>query len=113
MFPRRPFRGRYPYLVWVSVVVVVVGPGTVVCCDVVVVLRVGSEAQPEINARATTAKQETIIFFMMECLFDGYFKSHDYAPVNPRLWGVTLPDTDFAAHSPATLKATATAPAAP
>jgi hypothetical protein len=55
------------YLDCVSVVVVVVGPGTVVCCDVVVVLWVGSEAQPEINARATTAKQETIIFFMMEC----------------------------------------------
>ena len=55
------------YLDCVSVVVVVVGPGTVVCCDVVVVLWVGSEAQPEINARARTARQETIIFFMMEC----------------------------------------------
>jgi hypothetical protein len=46
------------------VVVVVVGPGTVVCCDVVVVLWVASEAQPDINARATTARQERIIFFI-------------------------------------------------
>jgi hypothetical protein len=46
------------------VVVVVVGPGNVVDCDVVVVLWVESEAQPEINARATTARQETIIFFI-------------------------------------------------
>jgi hypothetical protein len=45
-------------------VVVVVGPGVVVCCDVVVVLCVASEAQPDINARATTVRQETIIFFM-------------------------------------------------
>jgi hypothetical protein len=49
----------------VSVVVVVVGPGTVVCCDVVVVLLcVASEAQPDINARATTVRQEMIIFFI-------------------------------------------------
>ena len=45
-------------------VVVVMGPGTVVCCDVVVVLWLASEAQPEMNARATTARQETMIFFM-------------------------------------------------
>ena len=32
--------------------------------DVVVVLWVGSEAQPEINARATTARPERIIFFI-------------------------------------------------
>jgi hypothetical protein len=34
------------YLLCVSVVVVVVGPGVVVCCDVVVRLCVESEAQP-------------------------------------------------------------------
>ena len=32
----QPAGQRKPYLDWVSVVVVVVGPGTVVCCDVVV-----------------------------------------------------------------------------
>ena len=52
------------YLLCVSVVVVVVGPGVVVCCDVVVVLCVPSEAQPDTNARATTVRQEMIIFFM-------------------------------------------------
>ena len=52
-----------PYLVFVSVVVVVMGPATVVCCEVVVVLWVPSEAQPEINARVTTARQEAISFF--------------------------------------------------
>ena len=53
------------YLVCVSVVVVVVGPGTVVCSDVVVVLLcVVSEAQPDINARAMTVRQEAIIFFI-------------------------------------------------
>ena len=35
-----------------------------VSCDVVVVLCVRSEAQPEMNARATTATQERIIFFI-------------------------------------------------
>ena len=40
------------------------GPGTVVCCDVVVVLWVLSVPQPEINARAITARQETMIFFI-------------------------------------------------
>ena len=45
-------------------VVVLMGPGCVVCCVVVVVLCVASEAQPEINARATTVRQETIIFFI-------------------------------------------------
>ena len=52
------------YLLCVSVVVVVMGPGCVVCCDVVVLLCEASEAQPDINARATTVRQETIIFFM-------------------------------------------------
>jgi hypothetical protein len=52
------------YLVCVSVVVVVVGLGVVVCCDVVVVLCEGLEAQPDINATATTVRQETIIFFI-------------------------------------------------
>jgi hypothetical protein len=46
-------------------VVVVVGPGTVVCCDVVVVeLCDGLEAQPYDNATATTVRQEMIIFFI-------------------------------------------------
>jgi hypothetical protein len=44
------------YLVCVSVVVVVVGPGTVVCSDVVVLLCVALEAQPDINATATTIR---------------------------------------------------------
>ena len=57
-----------PYLVCVSVVVVVVGPGYVVCSDVVVELWVESEAQPEMNARATTARQETMIFFIIGLL---------------------------------------------
>jgi len=51
------------------VVVVVMGPGVVVCCEVVVVLLVPSEAQPEeINARVTTARQEAMIFFMSAIL---------------------------------------------
>jgi hypothetical protein len=54
------------YLVCVSVVVVVVGPGTVVCSDVVVRLCVESEAQPDINATATTIREETISFFIGE-----------------------------------------------
>jgi hypothetical protein len=55
------------YLVCVSVVVVVVGPGTVVCCDdVVVLLCVASEAQPQINVRAVAVRQEMIIFFISE-----------------------------------------------
>jgi hypothetical protein len=62
--PRAPKKAER-YLDCVSVVVVVVGPGTVVCCDVVVVLLcVASEAQPDINARATTVRQEMIIFFI-------------------------------------------------
>jgi hypothetical protein len=53
------------YLLCVSVVVVVTGAGTVVCCDVVVVLLCAvSEAQPDINARAATVRQEMIIFFI-------------------------------------------------
>jgi len=54
------------YLLCVSVVVVVMGPGCVVCCDVVVLLCEASEAQPDINARATTVRQETIIFLCVE-----------------------------------------------
>jgi hypothetical protein len=46
------------------VVVVVTGGGVVVSCDVVVVLCVGSEEHPEINARAATVKQEMISFFI-------------------------------------------------
>jgi len=52
------------YLVCVSVVVVVMGLDVVVCSDVVVLLCVPSEAQPVINARATTVRQDTIIFFI-------------------------------------------------
>jgi hypothetical protein len=54
------------YLLCVSVVVVVVGPGTVVCCDDVVVelCCVASEAQPYVNATATTVRQQAIIFFI-------------------------------------------------
>jgi hypothetical protein len=52
------------YLLCVSVVVVVTGLGVVVCSVVVVLLCVPSEAQPDINARATMVRQETIIVFM-------------------------------------------------
>jgi hypothetical protein len=52
------------YLVCVSVVVVVTGLDVVVCSDVVVLLCEPSEAQPDINARATTVRQEAIIFFI-------------------------------------------------
>ena len=45
-------------------VVVVVGPGVVVCCDVVVLLCVESEAQPYVNATATRIREETISFFI-------------------------------------------------
>jgi len=51
-------------LVWVSVVVVVVGPGTVVDCDVVVVLCVVSDAHAERATRARARRLGTIIFFM-------------------------------------------------
>lgn len=54
-----------PYLLCVSVVVVVTGAGTEVCSDVVVLLLcVVSEAQPDINATATMVRQEAIIFFI-------------------------------------------------
>jgi hypothetical protein len=56
--------GAKPYFVCVSVVVVVVGPGVVVCCDVVVVLWEASEAHPEMSARTATAKQARSIFFI-------------------------------------------------
>ena len=45
-------------------VVVVVGPGVVVCCDVVVLLCVESEAQPDTNVTATAIRYETISFFI-------------------------------------------------
>ena len=54
------------YLVCVSVVVVVVGLGTEVCDDVVVLLCVVSEAQPDINATATMVRQKRIIFSCIE-----------------------------------------------
>jgi len=48
-----------PYLVCVSVVVVVVGPGTVVSWDVVVVLRVsGVDAQAESDINAAVTRHE-------------------------------------------------------
>ena len=62
--PARTKRKAEHYLVCVSVVVVVTGAGTVVCSDVVVVLCVVSEAQPDMNARATMVRQEMIIFFI-------------------------------------------------
>ena len=53
-------------MVCVSVVVVVTGLRTEVSCVVVVVLWVGlSEAQPEINARARRAREETRRFFIL------------------------------------------------
>lgn len=52
-------REPQPYLVWVSVVVVVVGPGTVVSWDVVVVLWVsGVDAQAESDITATVTRHE-------------------------------------------------------
>jgi len=51
------------YLDWVSVVVVVTG--TVVCCDVVVVLCVAlSVSQPVIDKSAEAATQQRMIFFI-------------------------------------------------
>jgi len=53
------------YLVWVSVVVVVVGPGIVVDCDVVVVLCVVSvEAHADSEKRARAARPGMMSFFM-------------------------------------------------
>jgi hypothetical protein len=52
-------------LVEVSVVVVVVGPGIVVCCDVVVVLCVVSvDAQADSEKRARATRPGTMSFFM-------------------------------------------------
>jgi hypothetical protein len=52
-------------LVWVSVVVVVVGPGIVVCCDVVVVLCVVSvDAHADSEKRAMATRPGTMSFFM-------------------------------------------------
>jgi hypothetical protein len=46
-------------------VVVVMGPGTVVCSDVVVVLVVvGDDAQPESDTRAATTMHWSVSFFM-------------------------------------------------
>jgi len=60
-------QGVQSYLDWVcvSVVVVVTGAGTVVCCDVVVVLCVAlSVSQPVIDKSAEAATQQRMIFFI-------------------------------------------------
>jgi hypothetical protein len=67
----------------VSVVVVVTGLGIVVCCDVVVVLVVGVEAQADRIARAA-ARSGRINFFM-----DSMMTSS----AGPVLWGVALRTT--------------------
>jgi hypothetical protein len=66
---------------WVSVVVVVVGPGTVVDSEVVVVLCVGSLEQAESAPRATTTRHGMISLFIAVM---------DTAFVSLGLWGVDL-----------------------
>ena len=80
---RVPLRKAESYLVWddVSVVVVVTGAGTVVCCEVVVVLCVvGALEQPDSNTRAATARQGMISFFIsMFFIWFVVLQSHNYA----------------------------------
>jgi len=81
-----------PYLVWVSVVVVVTGAGTVVCCDVVVVLCVApSEAQPVIDKSAAAPTQQRMIFFISMIIVWFVNLQCIIAPsAGQRLWGITL-----------------------
>jgi hypothetical protein len=62
-FDRSPLRNPKPYLVVVSVVVVVVGPGIEVDCDVVDVVWVGVLEQADSEAMAM-ARAGMISFFM-------------------------------------------------
>jgi hypothetical protein len=62
--PHAPCRAGN-YLLCVSVVVVVVGPGIEVEDEVVVELWVESDAQPDMNARAATAMQDRMICFII------------------------------------------------
>jgi len=87
------------YLDWVcvSVVVVVTGAGTVVCCVVVVELCVAlSVSQPVSDKRAAVAKQAMISFFIRIIVFGLLLYKHEITQsVDHRLWGITLPHTSF------------------
>ena len=75
-----------------SVVVVVTGAGTVVCCVVVVELCVAlSVPQPVADTRATAATQARISFIVGIILFGLLVYKHEITPsVGHRLWGITL-----------------------
>jgi hypothetical protein len=91
-----------PYLLLVvSVVVVVTGPGCVVCCVLVVVLVSVGVAQPESETRAAITRQGAISFFICIFGFRGGSVIHRMmAQSEDRvLWGVALQpqrnDLDF------------------
>jgi len=91
---RTPHAGLEIYLLCVSVVVVVVGPGSEVCDEVVVVLWVASDSQPQTNAMVTPTRQDRIIFFiggMVIWIFT--VPSMNTPPPDAQPWGVTRPDT--------------------
>ena len=78
--------------VCVSVVVVVTGAGTVVCCVVVVELWVAlSVPQPVTETRVIAATQARISFIVSIILFGLLIYNQETTPtVGLRLWGVTL-----------------------
>ena len=98
-----PGCGRQPYCDFVSVVVVVTGAGTVVCCVVVVSLWLAlSEAQPvklATDTRAAAMTQDRMIFFIMILVvWLICFPAHDCTTsqsgairCNPTLHSITLP----------------------
>jgi hypothetical protein len=72
-------------VLWVSVVVVVTGAGTVVCCVVVVEVCVSlSVSQPVSVKRAAVQKQAMMIFFINMIWF----------------WFVVLPAHNYTTRSP-------------
>jgi hypothetical protein len=77
----------------VSVVVVVTGAGTVVCCVVVVSLWLGlSVLQPVMERRPAAVMQERMIFFIFGFIvWFVYLQPHPCPPVGKRLSGLTLP----------------------
>ena len=80
---RTPLRNPGPYLDWdcVSVVVVVTGAGTVVCCEVEVVLCVllGSVEHADNDTRATVARQTMISLFISIIFWFVDLQAHHYA----------------------------------
>jgi len=76
-------------LVLVVVVLVVTGPGTVVCSEVVVVLVVGVAAHADNDTRAAAARHGTMIFFINMAVVSVFaLQPTVTSRVDPVLWGI-------------------------